>query len=132
MDRCAFLPIPEIDFNRIDPESFLSERNELAMYQCFSRKLSSHEVAPTDGIAAVQHYVSWSGDEQSKIGHRSNDAHDPVQTTRASAHCYAAISCDGHCARSAEAGTGCSGGSSLSFSAVRLSPGRQPRARSSR
>jgi hypothetical protein len=90
----AFLPIPEIDFNRIDPESFLSERNELAMYQCFSWKPSSYEVAPTDGIAAVQHYVSWSGDEQSKIGHRSNDAHDPVQTTRASAHCYAAISCD--------------------------------------
>jgi hypothetical protein len=59
-------------------EGFLSERNELAMYQCFSRKLSSsHEVAPTDGIAAVQHYVSWSGDEQTKIGHRSKDAHDP-------------------------------------------------------
>jgi hypothetical protein len=58
-------------------EGCLSERNELAMYQSFSRKLSSHEVAPTDGIAAVQYYVSWSGDEQTKIGHRSNDAHDP-------------------------------------------------------
>jgi hypothetical protein len=56
-------------------ESFLSEGNELAMYQCFSRKLSSHEVAPTDGIAAVQYYVIWSGDERTKIGHRSNDAH---------------------------------------------------------
>jgi hypothetical protein len=52
----------------------LSERNELAMYQCFSRKLSSHEAAPTDWIAVVQHYVSWS-DEQTRIGHRSNDAH---------------------------------------------------------
>jgi hypothetical protein len=62
-DRRAFLSIPEIDFNRIDQESFLSERNELPMYQCFSRTLSSHEVAPNDGIAAVQYYVSWSGDE---------------------------------------------------------------------
>ena len=61
VDPHAFLPIPEIDFNRIDPESFLSERNELAMYQCFSWKPSSYEVAPTDGIGAVQDYVSWSG-----------------------------------------------------------------------
>jgi hypothetical protein len=77
MDRRAFPPIPEIDFNRIDQEGFLSERNELPMYQCFSRKLSSHEVAPTDRIAAVQYYVSWSGDVQTKIGHRSNGTHDP-------------------------------------------------------
>jgi hypothetical protein len=71
MDRRAFLPI-----NRTDPEGFLSERNELLMYQCFSGKLSFHEVAPTDGIGVVQYYASWSGDEQTKIGHRSNDAHD--------------------------------------------------------
>ena len=82
MDRRAFLPIPEIDFNRIDQGGFLSERNELPMYQCFSRKLSSHEVAPTDGIAAVQYYVCWSGDKQTKIGHRSNDAHDPLLTSK--------------------------------------------------
>ena len=77
MDFRAFLPIPEIDFNRIDQEGFLSERNELPMYQCFSRKLSSHEAAPTDGIAAVQYYVSWSGVEQTKIGHRSYDPSIP-------------------------------------------------------
>jgi len=58
-------------------EGFLSERNELAMYQCISRKLSSCEVAPTDGIAAVQYYVSWSEDEQIKIGHRSYDPSIP-------------------------------------------------------
>ena len=43
------------------------------MYQCFSRNLSSHDVAPTDGIAAVQYCVSRSGDE-TKIGHRSSVA----------------------------------------------------------
>src|SRR5215831_20931343 len=58
-------------------EGFLSERNELAMYQCISRKLSSCEVVPTDGIAAVQYYVSWSGVEQTKIGHRSYDPSIP-------------------------------------------------------
>jgi hypothetical protein len=49
MDRRAFLPIPEIDFNWIEQRGLPAERNELAMYQCFSQKLSSHEVAPTDG-----------------------------------------------------------------------------------
>jgi len=44
-----------------DPEAFLSERNVLPIYQCFSGKLSSHDEAPTDGIAAVQDYVSWAG-----------------------------------------------------------------------
>src|SRR5215813_15676575 len=32
---------------------------------------------PTDGIAAVQYYVSWSEDEQIKIGHRSYDPSIP-------------------------------------------------------
>jgi hypothetical protein len=58
-------------------EGFLSERNELAMYQSFSRKLSSHVGGTDRRIAAVQNYVSWSGDQQTKIGHRSNDTRHP-------------------------------------------------------
>jgi hypothetical protein len=76
-DRRASLPILGIDFNRIDQRGFLSERNELAMYQSFGRKLSSHVGGTERRIAAVQYYVSWSGDQQTKIGHRSNDTHDP-------------------------------------------------------
>src|SRR5262249_34337869 len=66
MDFRAFLPIPEIDFNRIDQEGFLSERNELPMYQCFSRKLSSHEAAPTAGLRRCR--ITAAGREMSRGG----------------------------------------------------------------
>src|SRR5262249_5522299 len=52
-------------------EGFLSERDELAMYQVISGKLSSCGVAPTDGIAAVRYYVSLSEAEQIQSEHRS-------------------------------------------------------------
>ena len=70
VDRRGFLSIAQIDFNRIEQSGFLLERNPLAMYQCFSRKLSSH--VPTDGMMAVQYHVSPSTDAETKIGHRSN------------------------------------------------------------
>jgi hypothetical protein len=77
MDRRAFLPILEIDFNRVD-QTGLPDRAQ----RVDNVSMLQPEASGTDRrIAAMQYYFSRSGDEQIKIGHRSNYAHDPFRSS---------------------------------------------------
>jgi hypothetical protein len=77
MDRRAFLPIREIDFNRIDQRGLPVRAQRVGNVSMLQPEAIISQSGTDRRIAAVQYYVSWSEDEQTKIGHRSKDAHDP-------------------------------------------------------